>query len=85
MNEHDCNCNPDAAMDAEQINGLRCIACDEPLHTAEQHWTHKPEPTVMVDCRNRDCSLYMVTASQQSYAETVRAFLAMPPAAVSNA
>lgn len=55
-----------------------CIRCGEPLHTCEQHWTHKPQPTVMVDCRNRACGLYMVTASAETYFETVNAFCANP-------
>lgn len=55
-----------------------CIRCGEPLRIQEQHWTHKPEPTIMLDCTNARCDLAYVTAGAESYAETVAAFLAAP-------
>lgn len=58
----------------------RCIHCDQPLHTCEQHWTHKPEIDLLVDCRNPECALYMVTATWATYRETVEPFLAQPAA-----
>ena len=65
-------------MPATTTEPTCCIRCGQPLRRQEQHWTHKPDVDILVDCQNRSCKLYMATATVGSYTETVSAFLAAP-------
>lgn len=64
--------------DTPRAHITHCIFCGQSLHICEQHWTHTPRVDLLLDCRNPDCRLYMVTASEVSYRETVEAFLVEP-------
>ena len=52
-----------------------CPHCHQPLDTAVQHWTHRPD-TILVTCRTPDCPLQHVTATTEDMTATFAPFLA---------